>query len=113
MRKLLFGFVALALLVGIALQTGMARPLVKWRVETALLDSGVSEERAGCMAGRMADRLSVFQLYNLQSGMAPMDGEAEKPEGIGDLINRLRRGSDSETIAVVTTSAGLCSIGIG
>ena len=113
MRKLLFAIVVLALLGAIALQTGLAKPVVQWRVETALLESGMSEKRADCMAARMVDRLSIWQLYALRQGMAPREGETEKPDGFGDLVKRLRRGADTETVAVVSTSAGLCAIGIG
>ena len=113
MRKLFALVIVLALLIGIAVQTGLAKPVVQWRVEAALLDSGMSDNRAECMAGRMVDRLSVWQLYELQQGMAPRDGEAEQADGLGELIKRLRRGTDTETVAVVTTSAGLCAIGIG
>lgn len=113
MRKLLFGIVVLALLVVIAVQTGVAKPVVKWRVESALLDSGLSEKRAECMSARMVDRLSVWQLYKLQQGMAPQAGEAESPSGLGDLIKRLRRADDTEAVAVTASSAGLCAIGIG
>lgn len=113
MRKLVFAVIVLALLVGIALQTGLAKPVVQWRVEAALLESGMPEKRAQCMAARMVDRLSVWQLYELRQGMAPRAGESERPDGLGDLIKRLRRGTDTETVAVVSTSAGLCAIGIG
>lgn len=113
MRKFLFGLVTLGLLIAIAIQTGLANPIVQWRVESALVESGVSEERAECMAGRMVDRLSIGQLLNLQSGMAALEGEAEQPQNLGDLIRRIRRVDDGEAIAVVTTSAGLCAIGIG
>ncbi|MDN3645916.1 hypothetical protein QWY75_06830 [Pontixanthobacter aestiaquae] len=113
MRKLLFAIIVLVLLVGIALQTGLAKPVVQWRVESALLESGMSEKRASCMAARMVDRLSIQQLYELRQGMAPRDGETDKPDGLGDLIKRLRRGTDTETVTVVTSSAGLCAIGIG
>lgn len=113
MRKLIVSVLVLALLAGIALQTGLANPVVKWRVESALRDSGMSDNRAECMADRMVDRLTVWQLYELQQGMAPREGEAEQADGLGELIKRLRRGTDTETVAVVTTSAGLCAIGIG
>ncbi len=113
MRKLVIAVVVLVLLAGIALQTGLARPVVKWRVESALTASGISDERADCMADRMVDRLSVWQLYTLQSGMAPRDGEADSATGLGDLVKRLRRVEDTEAVAVVTTSAGLCAMGIG
>ena len=113
MRKFLFGTIVLGLLAAIAVQVGLARPLIKWQVESALLDSGIGPKRADCMAGRMADRLSLWQLYKLQQGMAPREDEAENPTGLGDLIKRLRRVGDGEVVAVVTTSSGLCAIGIG
>ncbi|MFU7527837.1 hypothetical protein [Qipengyuania sp. ASV99] len=113
MRKLVFGTLVLALLAGIAVQTGMARPLVKWQVERSLVQSGMSENRAECMAGRMADRLSAWQLYQLQQSMAAQEGEPEAGYGLGELVKRLRRVGDSESVAVVTTSAGLCAAGIG
>jgi hypothetical protein len=113
MRKLLFGALVLALLIGIALQTGMARPVVQWQVQQSLVQSGVSESRAECMAKRMADRLSVWQLYKLRQGMAARDGEPESGYGLGELVKRMRRVGDGEAVAVVTTSAGFCAIGIG
>ncbi|MGB7373096.1 hypothetical protein [Pontixanthobacter sp.] len=113
MRKLLIAIVVVALLAVIAVQTGAAKPVVQWRVEAALLDSGLSEQRAECMSARMVDRLSIWQLYKLQQGMAPQAGEAESPTGLGDLIKRLRRADDTEAVAVTASSAGLCAIGIG
>lgn len=113
MGKFLFGTVALALLIGIAFQTGLADPLVKWQVQSALEESGVSEKRAECMSDRMVDRLSLLQLYKLQQGMKPREGEPDGGYGLGELVKRLRRVGDGEAVAVVTTSAGLCAIGIG
>lgn len=112
-RKLFITLVLLVALFGVALYTGHARPVVKWQVERSLLASGMSEKRADCMAGRMVDRLTIVQLWNLRQAMAPRDGESENPDGLGDTIKRLRRADDSEVVAVVTTSAGLCAIGIG
>lgn len=113
MRRLLGGGLLLVVLAGIALATGLADPVIAWRVEGALIASGVSEKRAECMAQRMVDRLSVWQLYKLQSGMAARDGEPDDAVGLGELVKRLRRVDDGEAVAVVTTSAGLCALGIG
>lgn len=113
MRKLLFAIVVLALLVVIAVQTGAAKPLIRAQVESALLESGMSKKRADCMAARMVDRLSIGQLYNLRQAMAPREGEPERADSVGELVKRLRRTGDAEAVAVVTTSAGLCAIGIG
>ena len=113
MRKLVFGALLLAGLAGAAIGTGLADPVIEWRVRSALLTSGMSEERADCMAGRMVKRLDVWQLYKLQSGMAAREGEPERDYGLGELIKRLRRVGDGEAVAVATTSAGLCAVGIG
>ena len=113
MRKLLVWLLLLAALAGGALYTGIADPLVAWRVKGALVEAGVGEKRAACMADRMVERLTVFQLYKLQQGMAAQPGEAENAQGLGDLIKRLDRVGDGEAVAVLTTSAGLCAIGLG
>ncbi|KEO90902.1 hypothetical protein EH31_07645 [Erythrobacter longus] len=113
MRKFLFSMLVLLLLCAVALQTGVADPIVKWRVETALVEAGMSDKRADCMADRMVDRLTVWQLYKLRQGMAAREGEPEADYGFGELVKRLRRVGDGEAVAVVTTSAGLCAVGIG
>lgn len=113
MKKLLL---IILLLIGagvLAVQTGYARPLVTWQVERSLVAGGMGEGRASCMAGRMADRLSLIQLYKLQRAMAPRDGEPEIARGILGTIQRLRRSEDGEIVGVVTTSAALCAIGLG
>jgi hypothetical protein len=112
-KKLLLLIVLLAGLAGGALYTGLANPLVERVVAGALVDSGIGEKRAACMAGRMVDRLTIRQLWKLRQGMAARDGEPEGDYGLGELIKRLRRIEDGEVVAVLTTSAGLCTIGIG
>ncbi|MCZ8370372.1 MAG: hypothetical protein O9293_10470 [Porphyrobacter sp.] len=113
MKKLLIG---LLLIVGIgagALFSGLANPLVEMQVKSALVESGIGEKRATCMAERMVDRLTLGQLWKLRQGMAPQEGEPEEGYGLGELIKRLRRVDDGEAVAVLTTSAGLCALGIG
>lgn len=113
MGKLIGGILVLAILGAVAVYTGLADPLIKRSVQSSLVEGGMSEKRAECMADRMVERLSLRQLYELRQGMAPRDGEAEQPKGLGETIKRLRRGTDTETVSVVTTSAALCAIGIG
>lgn len=113
MKRLLAGALLLAALAGLAVWTGLADPVIRWRVETVLLASGVPERRAACMAGRMVDRLSLWQLYKLRSDMAARPGEPEADYGLGERIRRLSRVEDGEAVAVVTTSAALCAAGIG
>ena len=113
MRKLLLWIVVLAVLAGGALFSGLANPLVEMQVKGALVESGIGEKRATCMAERMVDRLTIGQLWKLRQGMAAQEGEPEEGYGLGELIKRLDRVDDGEAVAVLTTSAGLCAIGIG
>jgi hypothetical protein len=113
LRKVIIGVLAILLLAGGAVYTGLADPLVRWQVKGALVEAGIGEKRAACMAERMVDRLSIHQLWKLRQGMAPQAGEPEGGYGLGELVKRLRRVEDGEAVAVLTTSAGLCAIGIG
>lgn len=113
MRKLLIAVVLVVLLGAGALFSGLANPLVEMQVKSALVESGIGDKRAACMAERMVDRLSIGQLWKLRQGMAPQEGEPEEGYGLGELIKRLRRVDDGEAVAVLTTSAGLCALGIG
>ena len=113
MRKLLIGLLLIVGLGAGAVFTGLADPLVERQVKSALVESGIGEKRAACMAERMVDRLTIGQLWKLRQGMAPQAGEPEEGYGLGELIKRLRRVEDGEAVAVLTTSAGLCAIGLG
>ena len=113
MKRLLIWVLLLAALAGGAVYTGLANPLVEWQVKGALTQSGIGEKRAACMAERMVDRLTIGQLWKLRQGMAAQNGEPEEGYGLGELIKRLDRVNDGEAVAVLTTSAGLCAIGIG
>ena len=113
MKKLLIGILLIVVLGAGALFSGLANPLVEMRVKSALVESGIGEKRAACMAERMVDRLSIGQLWKLRQGMAPQEGEPEEGYGLGELVKRLRRVGDGEAVAVLTTSAGLCTIGLG
>ncbi len=113
MRKLVIIVLMVLLLAGGAVYSGLANPLIAGQVKGALVDAGIGERRAGCMADRMVDRLTVVQLWKLRQGMAPLEGEPEEGFGLGELVKRLRRVEDGEAVAVLTSSAGLCTLGIG
>ncbi|KPF64775.1 hypothetical protein [Porphyrobacter sp. AAP60] len=113
MKKLVIGLLLIALLAGGAVFSGLANPLIERQVAGALVQSGIGERRAQCMAARMVDRLSIVQLWQLRQAMAPLEGEPGEAYGLGELVKRLRRVGDGETVAVLTTSAGLCALGIG
>ncbi len=113
MKKLLLWIVVLAVLAAGALFSGLADPVLEWRVKSALVEAGVGERRAECMANRMVERLTPAQLWKLRQGMAPQPGEPAEGYGLGELVKRLDRVNDGEAVAVLTTSAGLCAIGLG
>jgi len=113
MRKLIVGLLLIVLLVGGAVSTGLANPLVEMQVKGALVKSGIGAKSAACMAERMVDRLTIGQLWKLRQGMAAQEGEPEEGYGLGELVKRLRRVDDGEAVAVLTSSAGLCALGIG
>jgi len=113
MRRLLTGVLVLLLVAGGAVYSGLANPLIERQVAGALVESGLGDKRAACMAERMTKRLTIMQLWKLRQGMAPEAGEPEAGYGLGELVKRLRRVEDGEAVAVLTTSAGLCALGIG
>jgi hypothetical protein len=113
MRRLIAALLLVVVLAAVALATGQADPLMRWQVKSALVQSGIGEKRADCMATRTVERLTLGQLWKLRQGMAAQGGEPDDGYGLGELVKRLRRVDDGEAVAVLTTSAGLCALGIG
>ena len=101
MRKLFIMVLVVLLLAGGAVYTGLANPLIERQVAGALVQSGIGENRAECMAGRMVDRLTVVQLWKLKQAMAAREGEPENGGGLGEIVKRLRRVGDGEVVAVL------------
>ena len=101
-----------ALAVALALLAGCVERIAESRVRSALVDAGLSDRNADCMAGRMVDRLTIAQLRKLES-LKARAGEREKPVTIGEYVERVRRVGDAEVVAVTASSAGLCAVGLG
>ena len=72
--------------------------------------AGVPEEQAGCMAPRMAERLTRDQLRKLQN-VAPQEGEAALPRDAGEALARIRRVDDPEAVEVTVRAAAACAFG--
>jgi hypothetical protein len=85
--------------------TGCVQKIAESRVRSALLDAGLSERNAECMAGRMVDRLSIAQLRKLER----LEGEKRS---LADYVVAVRRVGDTEAIAVTASSAALCATGL-
>lgn len=92
--------------------TGCISQIAESRVRSALIDGGLSDSNAACMADRMVDRLSIAQLKKLES-LKPRPGEPVRPVSITGYVERVRRVGDAEVIAVTASSAGLCAAGLG
>lgn len=110
MRRLLFPALMLVVIGGIVwLWSGGAQRVTAGRIETALVASGVPNGQAQCMAGDMAERLSIAQLRKLER-LGPEEGEAEMPTSLGGFLGRLRRVDDPEAIRVTARSAMVCAL---
>lgn len=102
-----FPLLAMALAAGGCVQT-----IAESRVRSALVEAGLSDRNADCMAGRMVDRLTIGQLKKLEA-LKARAGEREKPVTIAQYVERVRRVGDAEVVAVTASSAGLCAVGLG
>ena len=105
MRLALIAVAALAM-------SGCVQKIAESRVRSALVEAGLSDKNADCMAARMVDRLTIGQLKKLEE-LRARAGERERPITIGEYLERVRRVGDSEVIAVTASSAGLCAVGLG
>ena len=90
---------ALALL----LLTACATP--ETRLRNGLVEAGLSEPLAACMADRMVDRLSLMQLRRLADLK-----NAGRAAGLDEFLHRVRSLRDTEVWTVTSTSAALCAV---
>ena len=75
------------------------------QVKSAMIDAGLSEPNAACMATRMTDRLSLGQLSKLKQ----LKGEKQS---LSDYVSAVRRVGDAEALSVTASSAALCATGL-
>ena len=75
------------------------------QVKSAMIDAGLSEPNAACMATRMTDRLSLGQLNKLKQ----LKGEKQS---LSDYVAAVRRVGDAEALSVTASSAALCASGL-
>lgn len=96
-------FAGLALLI--ALAACSPSKLAYGQVKSAMIDAGLSEPNAACMATRMTDRLSLVQLNKLKQ----LRGEKQS---LADYVAAVRRVGDAEALSVTASSAALCATGL-
>ena len=85
--------------------SGCVSKLAYGRVKSALLESGLSDSNASCMANRMTDKLTIAQLRKLQQ----FKGEKRS---LSEYVAAIRRVGDADAIEVTLSSAALCSTGL-
>lgn len=83
----------------------VAQTVAASRVRSALVDAGLSERNADCMADRMVDRLTIAQLRKLEA----LKGEKRS---LADYVMAVRRVGDAKVIGVTASSAALCTTGL-
>ena len=93
-------FVLIALLAA-----GCVETIAESRVRSALIDAGLSEDNADCMANRMVDRLTIDQLRKLEA----LQGEKRS---LTDYVEAVARVNDAEVLSVTASSAALCTTGL-
>ncbi|WP_370189382.1 hypothetical protein [Qipengyuania sp.] len=110
MKQLLIVLALLALAGAILWATvgGGLQGSVEDRLEAEFVARGLPQPMAECMAGRMAERLSVNQLRKLEK-LAPEEGEADVPLSMAEVLERIRRVDDPEVLEVAAGSAAVCA----
>jgi len=93
---------ALAVLAVLSLAACSPSKLAYGQVKSAMVDAGLSEPNAACMAERMTDRLSLGQLKKLQK----LKGDKRS---LSDYVAAVRRVGDAEALSVTASSSALCA----
>ena len=70
-----------------------------------MIEAGLSERTSSCMATRMTDKLSQFQLNKLRQ----LRGSNRS---LGDFLSAVRRVGDPQAVQITVSSAALCSTGL-
>ncbi|WP_429614769.1 hypothetical protein [Sphingobium olei] len=94
-------------LAGLGL-SGCASLSPESRVRAGLMEAGLSERTASCMAKPMAKDLSVMQLRRLQS-LGGIRKSHRNGVNSAELLHRLRALQDPEIIAVTGRAAITCA----
>lgn len=96
-------------LVSIAVLALSACATPETRVRAALMDAGLSQPIAACMAGRMVDRLSLIQLNKL-NGLKKLRGQDMRKVTVEEFLRRTRALQDPEILGVATSSGLICAV---
>lgn len=78
------------------------------RIKNALIDKGLSEPLASCMADRMVDRLSAGQLLKI-SKLEKFENKDASDISAKDFLKYTRSLQDPKIVGVVSSSVIICS----
>ncbi len=78
------------------------------RLRTGLVNAGLSQAIASCMAERMVDRLSLLQLRRLGS-LSTLKDKRMSDLSLNQFLHKVRALKDPEILTVTTSSAALCA----
>jgi hypothetical protein len=78
------------------------------RIRTALTSAGLSKTVADCMAGRMVDKLSIWQLNKLR-GLGKLQDKKAGDISVAEFVKRTKALQDPEIMSVVTSSGLICA----
>ena len=79
------------------------------RLRTGLVDAGLSQSIASCMAERMVDRLSLLQLRRL-SALGSLKDKHVTDLTLDQFFRKVRALKDPEILTVSTSSAAVCAL---
>jgi len=96
-------------LVGLTVLALSACATPETRIRTALIDAGLSQPIASCMADRMVNRLSLVQLNKL-NGLKKLRGQDMRKVTVEEFLRRTRSLQDPEILGVATSSGLICAV---
>lgn len=96
-------------LVGLTVLALSACATPETRIRTALMDAGLSQPIASCMADRMVNRLSLVQLNKL-NGLKKLRGQDMRKVTVEEFLRRTRSLQDPEILGVATSSGLICAV---
>lgn len=79
------------------------------RIRTALTDAGLPNVMASCMADRMVDRLSLWQLNKLR-GLKDLNDSSMENITLKEFLKRTKSLQDPEILGVVSSSGAICAV---
>ncbi|HZG09526.1 MAG TPA: hypothetical protein VEZ70_11165 [Allosphingosinicella sp.] len=97
----------LALALGLALAGCGA--VYENRIESALVDGGLREPTAKCIAGRMVDQLSKPQIHSIARLKEKVDKDLPKMSLL-DFLRRHGGELDTHTVSVLTRAGVVCAV---